>query len=139
MHVLNGVGMVTGLLRKDVRPGRARRQESAAEAGPGDYDERYDDAITDAAVAWIKGRAESMAASPGGALFVSRARPHFPADRAQEWYNSYPRTGCRCRCSMARTNGRGTRSWIPCGIFQNYHEGFDSERKVRRAIAADSA
>jgi len=135
MHVLNGVGMVSGLLRKDVRPGKATLK-LAAEAGPGDSSyQRYDDAITDAAVAWIKERADKRGSKPW-ALFVSLVCPHFPLVAREEWYNLYPEDQVPLPLRHERQDWPRHPFLDALRIFQNYHEGFDSERKMRRAIAA---
>lgn len=135
MHVLGGVGMVSGLLRRDVRPGKATLK-LAAEAGPGDSSyQRYDDAITDAAVAWIRDRAGRTGGKPW-TLFVSLVCPHFPLISRPEWYDLYPED----EVPLPELYGPGDRPSHPfldaLRIVQNYDEGFDEERKVRRAIAA---
>lgn len=135
MHVLNGVGMVSGLLRKDVRPGKATLK-LAAEAGPGDSSyQRYDDAITEATVAWIKERADKRGGKPW-ALFVSLVCPHFPLIAREEWYNLYPEDQVPLPLRHERQDWPRHPFLDTLRIFQNYHEGFDSERKMRRAIAA---
>lgn len=135
MHVVDGVGMVAGLLRKDPRPGRATLK-LAEEAGRGDSSyQRYDEAITDAAAAWIRSRAEQRGSKPW-VLFVSLVCPHFPLIARPEWYDLYPED----EVPLPPLYGKDERPRHPfidaLRIAQNYDEGFDSERKVRRAIAA---
>jgi choline-sulfatase len=135
MHVVGGVGMVSGLIRDEVRPSKAALK-LAAEAGPGDSSyQRYDDAITDAAVAWIRDRAAARGGKPW-ALFVSLVCPHFPLVSRPEWYGLYPED----QVPLPTLYGRDERPRHPfldaMRVFQCYDDGFDSEAKVRRAVAA---
>jgi choline-sulfatase len=76
MHVLEGVGDLYGLLRGDmpVRP-QSRTQVLEARAGESEY-VRYDRAIAEAAVRWL--REEAPAGGRPWCLFVGFVSPHFP-------------------------------------------------------------
>jgi choline-sulfatase len=135
MHVIGGVGMLPHLLRKEVRPSKAALK-LAAEAGPGqssyqDYDER----ITDAAVDWIRARAGRRGGKPW-TLFVSLVCPHFPLIARPEFYGLYPED----QVPLPMLYGANERPRHPfldaLRIVQCYDEGFDTEAKLRRAIAA---
>src|SRR4029077_11495634 len=62
----------------------------AKDAGCGESSyQDYDQQITDAAVDWLKARAEATAEKPW-ALFVSLVCPHFPLIARPEFYDLYP-------------------------------------------------
>ncbi|MBL6458241.1 sulfatase-like hydrolase/transferase [Belnapia sp. T6] len=135
MHVIGGVGMLPHLLRKEVRPSKATLK-LAAEAGPGQSSyQDYDEKITDAAVEWIKARAGQRGGKPW-TLFVSLVCPHFPLISRPEFYNLYPED----QVPLPMLYGADERPSHPfidaMRIVQCYDEGFDSETKIRRAIAA---
>jgi len=135
MHVIGGVGMLPHLLRKEARPAR-QALKLAAEAGPGQSTyQDYDEAITDAAVAWIKARADQRGGKPW-TLFVSLVCPHFPLISRPEWYNLYPEDQVPLPL-LYGANERPNHPFLDAmRIVQCYDEGFDSETKLRRAIAA---
>src|SRR6185437_10798524 len=88
-HVVDGVGDPIGMLR-DPPPPRQSALRLAAQAGSGDSDyQRYDDAITAAAEAWLAKRAKQPDDRPW-CLFVSLVCPHFPLIARPEWYDLYP-------------------------------------------------
>jgi choline-sulfatase len=85
MHVLEGVGDLYGLLRGDMptRP-QSRTQVLEARAGESEYI-RYDRAIADGAVRWL--REEAPAETKPWCLFVGFVTPHFPLVVPDEYWN----------------------------------------------------
>ena len=89
LHVVGGIGDPAGWLREPLVERRAALR-LARDAGPGNSDyQGYDGRITDAAVDWLKARAEKQGEKPW-ALFVSLVCPHFPLIARREWYELYP-------------------------------------------------
>jgi choline-sulfatase len=87
MHVLEGVGDLYGLLRGDMpeRP-QSRTQVLEARAGESEYI-RYDRAIADGAVRWL--REEATAERKPWCLFVGFVSPHFPLVVPDQYWNLY--------------------------------------------------
>jgi choline-sulfatase len=87
MHVLEGVGDLYGLLRGDMpqRP-QSRTQVLEARAGESEYI-RYDRAIADGAVRWL--REEATAEKKPWCLFVGLVSPHFPLVVPDAYWNLY--------------------------------------------------
>lgn len=89
LHVVEGIGDPAGWLREPLVERRAALR-LARDAGPGDSDyQGYDGRITDAAVDWLKAKAQQTGGKPW-ALFVSLVCPHFPLIARSEWYGLYP-------------------------------------------------
>jgi choline-sulfatase len=89
MHVVDGVGDVKGLVRKDI-PRRNGYDKLAKLAGPGESPyTRYDRDIATRARVWLREEAPALCAKPW-ALFVSFVCPHFPLVAPPEFYARYP-------------------------------------------------
>jgi len=88
MHVLDGVGDLYALLRGEmpVRP-QSRKQVLEARAGDSEYI-RYDRAIADMAVQWL--RTEATAQSRPWCLYVGFVTPHFPLIAPEQYFRLYP-------------------------------------------------
>lgn len=84
MHVVGGVGWVSGLLREEVPdyPHAAELAEDVG-SGPSSYTD-YDRDITAAAENWIKARDEDPWIG-----FVSLVSPHYPLTAPEEFYALY--------------------------------------------------
>ncbi len=134
LHVVDGVGDVLGLIRDDMPP-RKSALKLAAEAGPGDSSyQRYDDAITAAAVKWLQDRAAARGGTPW-TLFVSLVCPHFPLIARPEWYGLYPEHSVPMPSQYA-PHERPTHPFITAmGEVAIYDKAFDPA-SIRRAIAA---
>ncbi len=100
MHVLGGVGDLYGLLRGEM-PVRPQSRHHVTEAAPGESEyTRYDVAIADEAVRWLRqaGSGREGRGAQGGpgaqgkpwALFVSFVEPHFPLQAPAEYIQLYP-------------------------------------------------
>ncbi|MEM7338736.1 MAG: sulfatase-like hydrolase/transferase [Actinomycetota bacterium] len=86
MHVVNGVGWVQGLPRRDPFPyDHATEMADHCAVGESTYT-RYDHAITDRTVSWIEANAGG---STPFALFVSLVAPHFPLTVMEEFVAPY--------------------------------------------------
>jgi choline-sulfatase len=133
LHVIEGVGDLTGMIREDMPP----RQVSlllAEEAGPGDSDyQRYDDAITEAAISWLKDKARKQAKP--FVLFVSLVCPHFPLISRPEYYSLYPEDDVPWPLLYAKDERPVHPFFEKMNETIIYDQAFDSVR-VRRAIAA---
>ena len=87
MHVKNGIGWVSGLLRDPLGDYPATA-ELAAQVGALDTDyHAYDRAVANAATGWIEARAGS--GGPPWALFVSFVSPHYPLAAPPAWFERY--------------------------------------------------
>ncbi len=88
MHVHNGVGWLSSLLREPPVP-IAAADQMAKQIGPGETAyTRYDRDITEAACAWIGERGAREQAAPW-ALQVGLVAPHFPLIAPPEFYALY--------------------------------------------------
>jgi choline-sulfatase len=89
MHVVDGVGDVKGLVRRDI-PRRAGYDKLAKLAGPGESPySRYDRDIAARAQIWLHEEGRAQRERPW-ALFVSFVCPHFPLIAPPEFYYRYP-------------------------------------------------
>lgn len=89
MHVLNGVGWATALLRDQREPDKDA-WEYAAELGPGETSyTAYDRAVRDAAREWLLDAARRDDDKPW-VLFVSFVSPHFPLIAPADFFALYP-------------------------------------------------
>ena len=88
MHVLEGEGDLFGILRGEMPLRRSVRDQVEA-AGPGESEyTRYDRAIADEAVSWL--REEGPREQQPWALMVSFVDPHPPLIAPQEYFDLYP-------------------------------------------------
>ena len=88
MHVLNGVGWATALLRPQRGPDKDA-WEYAAQLGPGETSyTAYDRAVCDAARDWLADAAARPSDKPW-VLFVSFVSPHFPLIAPQAFFDLY--------------------------------------------------
>ena len=88
MHVLNGVGWATALLRSQREPDKDA-WEYAAELGPGETSyTAYDRAVRDAACDWL-GDAAGRGGDKPWVLFVSFVSPHYPLIAPQPFFDLY--------------------------------------------------
>ncbi|MEE2981527.1 MAG: sulfatase-like hydrolase/transferase [Pseudomonadota bacterium] len=131
MHLLNGVGWVTALLRGETLPD-ADAPAYAAEVGAGETTSTaYDRTIRDNACAWLRNQAPRHRKKPW-VLFVSFVSPHFPLVAPAEFHALYrpddmdPPFDNHARHDHPVVAGLA-------GSF-NYHDYFDDER-VRQARA----
>ncbi|MEM9913147.1 MAG: sulfatase-like hydrolase/transferase [Pseudomonadota bacterium] len=91
MHVHNGVGWLSSLLREPPAP-IAAADQMARRVGSGETDyTRYDRNITQAACAWIKDRAKQNQDKPW-VLQVGLVAPHFPLIAPSAFYDLYDQT-----------------------------------------------
>lgn len=89
MHVLNGVGWATALLRHQREPDKDA-WAYAAELGPGETSyTTYDRAVCDAARDWLRDAARRTGDKPW-VLFVSFVSPHFPLIAPSRFFDLYP-------------------------------------------------
>jgi choline-sulfatase len=133
MHVLEGVGDLYGLLRGDmpVRP-QSRSQVLEARAGESEYT-RYDRAIADGAVRWL--REEAPGQSRPWCLFTGFVTPHFPLVVPDQYWNLYDPEGLPLPVQHAPEHW----SRHPVLELKRRQEALDApfdERSVRNAIRA---
>lgn len=134
MHVIDGIGDLTGLIRSDP-PVRKRARKYIEEAGAGDSTYiRYDREITGNAVRWLNEEAPRYQDKPW-VLFVSWVCPHFPLIAPPEFFSLYPAD----RVPWPVQNEPGATPPHP-GIeeywrLNDYSRPF-SEEETRRALAA---
>lgn len=88
MHVVNGYGMVWASIRDPYRPREHGPRMIGEEAGPGESSyTKYDRAVTQQAVEWIK---EAASRDSNFVLYVGLVAPHFPFVVPEQFYNLYP-------------------------------------------------
>ena len=86
LHVLDGLGDLIGLIRKDM-PERPGSSKFAAQVGRGETSyTKYDRDITARAVDWIS---KAPADGKPWVLFVSFVAPHFPLVAPEQFYDLY--------------------------------------------------
>ena len=136
MHVVDGIGDVKGLIRRDI-PRRNGYDKLAKLAGPGESPyTRYDRDIAARAQAWLREEAPRHREHPW-ALFVSFVCPHFPLIAPPEFYARYPLERIalpKQYLPEERPEHPYLRDYDACVA---YDAGFAGDHgKVRRAIAA---
>ncbi|MEO8144850.1 MAG: sulfatase-like hydrolase/transferase [Betaproteobacteria bacterium] len=136
MHVVDGIGDLKGLIRRDI-PRRNGYDKLAKLAGPGESPyTRYDRDIAARAQAWLREEALRDRARPW-ALFVSFVCPHFPLIAPPEFYGGYPLERIpmpKQYAAAERPSHPYLRDYEACVA---YDAGFGGDlAKVRRAIAA---
>lgn len=134
LHVVEGVGDLLGLLRRDP-PHRGNAKQLAAEAGPGESTyTKYDRSIAANASKWLRAKAEAPPDKPW-LLFVGFVLPHFPLVAPPEFFAMYPPE----QMPVPRMYGEDERPSHPVldRLRQclNYDDYFD-ERKMRIALSA---
>ena len=134
LHVVDGVGDLLGLLRRDP-PHRGNAKQLAAEAGPGESTyTKYDRSIAANASKWLRAKAEAPPDKPW-LLFVGFVLPHFPLVSPPEFFAMYPPE----QMPVPRMYGEGERPSHPVldRLRQclNYNDYFD-EKKMRIALSA---
>jgi len=135
MHVVDGIGDVRGLIRRDI-PRRDGYYKLAELAGPGETPyTRYDREIAARAQLWLRDEAPRHRDRPW-ALFVSFVCPHFPLTAPPEFYGLYPHE----RIPLPKQYLPGERPEHPYlrdyDACVAYDAGFGGDHaKVRRAIA----
>lgn len=135
LHINDGIGDPLGWLR-DPLPVRKATLRLARDAGRGDSSyQEYDRKITDAAIDWLKARAEGKLGRPW-TLFVSLVCPHFPLIARPEFYDLYPEAAVPLPPLRGAERGTDHPYIAAFRKCQTYEEGFVDEANVRRAIAA---
>ena len=132
MHVVGGVGWPIGLLRK-TPPRFDAAADLAAEIGPGESSyTAYDLDVTDAAEAWLGGRAGATAP---WAAFVSLVSPHYPLICPEPYLALYDPDAMELPVGYA-PDLRPTHGELrQVAAFFDYDRHFDA-RKLREAKAA---
>jgi choline-sulfatase len=90
MHLYKGVGMVWASIRDPLPEQRPTSKRMLGEhIGPGHSDyTRYDQAVTDLAIDWIKGRGRGH--DQPWCLYVGLVAPHFPLVAPPAFFDLYP-------------------------------------------------
>jgi len=141
LHINDGIGDPLGWLR-DPLPVRKATLRLAKDAGRGDSTyQDYDRKITDAAVDWLKARAQGTNNGATGdkpwALFVSLVCPHFPLIARPEFFDLYPEDKVPLPALRDPAQRAPDHPYIAAfRECQIYERGFVDEANVRRAIAA---
>ncbi len=129
LHVVDGVGDLQGLLRKNP-PQKLGSDDLANDAGPGDSSyNRYDNRIAAKAIEWLNERAVSGAKKPF-ALFVSFIFPHFPLIAPQEYvamYEPYSLAELEAGIVAPRDNHPSVNA---VRDYMHYDDFFDEQKRV---------
>jgi choline-sulfatase len=135
MHVIEGKGDLMGLIREDL-PERKGAWKMAGMAGAGEsMYTRYDRDITAAAQVWLHEEAPKHRDRPW-VLFVSLVSPHFPLTAPAEYFYEYYENAAlpwpKLYAHGERPDHPYLRDYAGSFVYDRY---FDSEDKVRRALA----
>jgi choline-sulfatase len=135
MHVIDGQGDLMGLVREDL-PKRGGSWKMAKLAGPGESPYTfYDREIAAKAQIWLREKGRQAYDKPW-VLFVSFVAPHFPLTAPPEHFYRYYDDS---RLPWPKLYAHDKRPQHPYlkeyGASFAYDEHFDSEDKVRRAVA----
>jgi len=135
MHVIDGKGDLMGLIRDNL-PERKGAWKMAGMAGPGEsIYTRYDRDIAARAQTWLHEEAPRYRERPW-VLFVSFVAPHFPLTAPSEYfYEYYESTDLpwpKLYAEAERPQHPFLRDYAGSFVYDRH---FDSEDKVRRALA----
>lgn len=135
MHVIDGKGDLMGLVREDM-PERKGAGKMAGMAGPGEsIYTRYDRDIAEQAQIWLREQALKHQDKPW-VLFVSFVAPHFPLSAPSEYfYHYYLHPDLPWPKQYERSDRPQHPYLLEYGSVFAYDKYFDSDDKVRRAIA----
>ncbi len=96
MHVVNGTGWISGLLRDELPPNAEPSREYAEMIGPGGstYVD-YDELVCEEACKWLKEKAGNSKEKAGNSeapwtTFVSMVAPHYPLTPPKKFFDLYP-------------------------------------------------
>lgn len=132
MHLWNGIGQVWGSVRDPIPGRRDIARFGTVGAGYSKYN-RYDEAIRDATVAWLRERAGD---DRPWMLFVGFVAPHFPLIAPQRYIDLYPADAMPLP-ALRPQDGHAPHPWHAAlqSVLATDAE-FDSDDKRRRAISA---
>ena len=135
MHVVEGKGDLLGLVRENM-PERGAAWKMAGMAGPGESPyTHYDREIAARSQIWLREEAPKHTDRPW-VLFVSFVTPHYPLTAPPEYYYRYfndPELPWpKAYADDERPDHPFLTDYVSSFNFDNY---FDSEAKVRRAVA----
>lgn len=131
LHVVDGTGDLKGLLR-DPLPEKKGAAAMAGDAGPATSDYfRYDQAITDRAVDWLRTRG----AEGPFVLFVSLVMPHFPLQVPERYYAPYHALGLEALRGDQTGDLPDHPALTALRRYMNYEDYFDEAARTR-ALAA---
>ena len=131
MHLLNGMGWVTAMLRRELEVDD-QTPEYAAETGPGETTyTAYDRNIRDGACAWLRDQALRHADKPW-VLFVSFVSPHFPLIAPAAFHALYPLEDIDPPIDADARHDHPVVAALSASM--NYQDHFNEER-MRRARA----
>lgn len=135
MHVLDGKGDLMSLLREDL-PRRGASYKMAGMAGPGESAyTAYDRNIAAQAQVWLTEEAPKYRDN-SWILFVSFVTPHFPLTAPPEHFYPYYRDPQLPWPKLYERADRPAHPYLrEYGASFAYDEHFDTEDKVRRAVA----
>ncbi|HRJ69021.1 MAG TPA: sulfatase-like hydrolase/transferase [Beijerinckiaceae bacterium] len=125
MHLYKGVGMVWASIRDPLPENRPTDKRMLGEyIGPGESDyTRYDQAVTDLAIDWLKGRGSALEAP--WCLYVGLVAPHFPLVAPPDFFALYPPASLPEPKLLPR-HGYTLHSWL------QEHEDFWSQDRTLR-------
>ncbi len=123
MHLHRGIGMVWASIRDPLPTKVPSNKRMLGEyIGPGESDyTRYDRAVADLAIDWLRGKGTSLAQP--WCLYVGFVAPHFPLVAPQQFFDLYPPTSMPEPKLLPR-NGHRLHPWL------QDHENFWSQDKT---------
>lgn len=137
MHVVDGLGMVWGSIRKEderIRQDAVRMMGDYVGPGESPYT-RYDAAITERTIEWLANRAAADDQRPWR-LYIGLVAPHHPLVAPQEFYDMYPLDQLG-ETKLHPRDGHKRHPWAS-KIAEAHvgEEGWTNETERRSAIAA---
>jgi choline-sulfatase len=130
LHVKDGVGDPTSLLRRNP-PRRPGTKQMSAKAGQGETPYwAYDRKVTDAAVSWL----EQPDRTTGWTCFVSLVLPHFPLNAPKRFRDLYDRD----KLPLPKARGSyepESRTMADMRALLDFDDHFSDEANVREAVA----
>ena len=135
MHIFQGIGQVWGSIRNPLPARRNFRMIKEIGAGESSYN-RYDAAVADSAVAWLRDAAANDLAERPFVLYLGFVAPHFPFVVPQEYFDLYPLDRIELPTKLHPSTGARLHPWlVGQSTFADTDAGLSDDER-RACIAA---
>ena len=134
MHIYQGIGQVWGSIRDPLPAKRDFKMIKEIGAGESSYN-RYDAAVADSAVEWLKQAATQSSVQPF-VLYLGFVAPHFPFVVPQEYFDMYPMEDIPLPTKLHPSTGAALHPWlVDQSLFAQTDTGLSDDDR-RACIAA---
>ena len=134
MHIYQGIGQVWGSIRDPLPAKRDFKMIKEIGAGESSYN-RYDAAVADSAVEWLKQAATQSSDQPF-VLYLGFVAPHFPFVVPQEYFDMYPMEDIPLPTKLHPSTGAALHPWlVDQSLFAQTDTGLSDDDR-RACIAA---